>query len=45
MKAPLPADPRLWGWLTIALVIGGLLYLLWPILAPFLAGPLYGGTQ
>src|SRR6185295_11270934 len=38
MKAPLLADPRLWAWLAIALVIGGLLYLLSPILAPFLAG-------
>jgi predicted PurR-regulated permease PerM len=41
MKAPLLADPRLWGWLTIALVIGGLLYLLSPILAPFLAGAIF----
>ena len=38
MKAPLLADPRLWAWLAIALVIGGLLYVLSPILAPFLAG-------
>ena len=38
MKAPLLADPRLWAWLAIALVIGGLLYALSPILAPFLAG-------
>jgi predicted PurR-regulated permease PerM len=38
MKAPLPADPRLWAWLAIALAIGGLLYALSPILAPFLAG-------
>jgi len=38
MKAPLLADPRLWAWLAIALVAGGLLYALSPILAPFLAG-------
>jgi len=38
MKAPLLADPRLWAWLAIALVVGGLLYALSPILAPFLAG-------
>ena len=38
MKPPLLADPRLWAWLAIALVIGGLVYLLSPILAPFLAG-------
>ncbi|MEK6243022.1 MAG: AI-2E family transporter [Pseudomonadota bacterium] len=38
MKAPVLADPRLWGWLAIALAAGGLLYALSPILAPFLAG-------
>lgn len=38
MKAPLPADPRFWGWLAIALAIVGLVYVLSPILAPFLAG-------
>lgn len=38
MKAPVLADPRLWGWLAIALASGGLLYALSPILAPFLAG-------
>jgi predicted PurR-regulated permease PerM len=38
MKAPVLADPRLWGWLAIALVIGSLVYVLSPILAPFLAG-------
>ena len=38
MKAPFLADPRLWAWLAIALVVGGLLYVLSPILAPFLAG-------
>jgi len=38
MKATFLADPRLWGWLAIALSIGALLYLLSPILAPFLAG-------
>ena len=38
MKPPLLADPRLWAWLAIALVIGGLVYVLSPILAPFLAG-------
>jgi len=31
-------NPRLWAWLAIALVIGGLVYVLSPILAPFLAG-------
>jgi len=35
---PVLADPRLWGWLAIALAAGGLLYALSPILAPFLAG-------
>lgn len=30
------ANPHFWGWLAIALVVGGLLYLLSPILAPFL---------
>jgi predicted PurR-regulated permease PerM len=38
MKAPVLADPRLWAWLAIALVAGGLLYALSAILAPFLAG-------
>jgi len=38
MKVPVLADPRLWGWLAIALATGGLLYALSPILAPFLAG-------
>ena len=38
MKAPVLADPRLWGWLAIALATSGLLYALSPILAPFLAG-------
>jgi len=38
MKAPVLTDPRLWGWLAIALVAGGLLYALSAILAPFLAG-------
>ncbi|MEO8144057.1 MAG: AI-2E family transporter [Betaproteobacteria bacterium] len=38
MKAPVLADPRLWGWLAIGLAAGGLLYALSPILAPFLAG-------
>ena len=38
MKAPLLADPRLWAWLAIALAVGGLLYALSAILAPFLAG-------
>ena len=36
MPTPLSADPRFWGWLAVALVVGGLLYLLSPILAPFL---------
>ena len=38
MKGLNLADSRLWGWLVIAVVIGGLTYLLSPILAPFLAG-------
>ena len=38
MKGLNLADTRLLGWLAIALAIGGLLYLLSPILAPFLAG-------
>jgi predicted PurR-regulated permease PerM len=38
MKASVLADPRVWGWLAIALTIGALLYALSPILAPFLAG-------
>ena len=33
MKAPVIADPRLWGWLAIALAAGVLLYALSPILA------------
>jgi len=41
MKPPLLADPRLWAWLAIALVIGGLFYVLSPILAPFLAGAIF----
>ena len=41
MKAPLLADPRLWAWLTIAMVIGALVYVLSPILAPFLAGAIF----
>ena len=36
MATPLSATPQFWGWLAIALVLGGLLYLLSPILAPFL---------
>jgi len=38
MRDELLADARLWGWLAIVLAIGWLLYLLSPILAPFLAG-------
>ena len=41
MKAPLLADPRLWAWLPIAMVIGALVYALSPILAPFLAGAIF----
>jgi predicted PurR-regulated permease PerM len=41
MKAPVLANPRLWGWLAIALAAGGLLYVLSPILAPFLAGAIF----
>ncbi len=36
MPTPLSANPQFWGWLAVALVVGGLLYLLSPILAPFL---------
>ncbi len=36
MPTPLSANPHFWGWLAVALVVGGLLYLLAPILAPFL---------
>lgn len=36
MPTPLSVDPHFWGWLAVALVVGGLLYLLSPILAPFL---------
>jgi predicted PurR-regulated permease PerM len=36
MPTPLAANPQLWGWIAVALVVGGLLYLLSPILAPFL---------
>jgi len=36
MPTPLSANPHFWGWLAVALVVGGLLYLLSPILAPFL---------
>jgi len=38
MKGLNLADQRLWGWLAIIAAVGGLLYLLSPILAPFLAG-------
>jgi len=36
MPTSLSANPHFWGWLAVALVVGGLLYLLSPILAPFL---------
>lgn len=36
MPTPFSANPQFWGWIAVALVIGGLLYLLSPILAPFL---------
>jgi predicted PurR-regulated permease PerM len=36
MPTPLSTNPHFWGWLAIALAVGGLLYLLSPILAPFL---------
>ena len=38
MRSANLADAQIWGWLAIVLAIGGLLYLLSPILAPFLAG-------
>jgi len=36
MPTPLSANPNFWGWLAVAVIVGGLLYLLSPILAPFL---------
>lgn len=36
MSPPLSANAHLWGWLAVALAALGLLYLLSPILAPFL---------
>lgn len=36
MPTPFSANPQFWGWVAVALVVGGLLYLLSPILAPFL---------
>jgi predicted PurR-regulated permease PerM len=36
MPTPLSANAQFWGWLAVALAVGGLLYLLSPILAPFL---------
>jgi predicted PurR-regulated permease PerM len=36
MLTPLSANAQFWGWLAVALAVGGLLYLLSPILAPFL---------
>ncbi len=36
MPSPFSANPQFWGWIAVALVVGGLLYLLSPILAPFL---------
>jgi predicted PurR-regulated permease PerM len=36
MPMPLSVHPHFWSWLAVALAIGGLLYLLSPILAPFL---------
>jgi len=36
MPSPFSANPQFWGWIAVALVAGGLLYLLSPILAPFL---------
>jgi len=41
MKVPVLADPRIWGWLAIALAAGALLHALSPILAPFLAGAIF----
>lgn len=36
MPTPLAVHPHFWSWLAVALAVGGLLYLLSPILAPFL---------
>lgn len=36
MPTPFSANPQFWGWIAVALVVGGLLTLLSPILAPFL---------
>jgi predicted PurR-regulated permease PerM len=35
---PALASPQQWGWIAIALAAGVLVWLLSPILAPFLAG-------
>ncbi len=36
MPTPIFAKPQFWGWIAIALIVGGLFTLLSPILAPFL---------
>jgi predicted PurR-regulated permease PerM len=36
MPTPFAANPQFWGWIAVALVVGGLFTLLSPILAPFL---------
>jgi predicted PurR-regulated permease PerM len=36
MAAPFPVRPQFWGWFAIAVATAGLVYLLSPILAPFL---------
>jgi len=41
MTAFSATNPRFWAWLAIALVISALVYLLSPILAPFLAGAIF----
>jgi len=41
MSSGFPASPTLWAWIAIGAVFVALLYLLSPILAPFLAGAIF----
>src|SRR5689334_8538419 len=41
MRGGILADARWWSWLAIVVAIGGVLYVLSPILAPFLAGAIF----
>ena len=40
-SSPLSANPKLWAWLAIGAAFLAILYLLSPILAPFLAGAIF----